>query len=520
VLVVGRASRDRECRSLGVIRVVRSMRKHPFTHFDEVLLRWVSVLVSDAFVYRRQARKGHVKARERLKEIAPDYANKTRAFGGDPTIELDDWDSVQEAGYRLLSATHGFSKWSHSVVSAVLRDLYQMLAPMRLSHVSLRLVNRGKAGEPELRVWAAHSQYSFSLRDDGPAETVSESIGSLGWDAIDIGAPVQALGSHPSKTRIARTQAKVTHALAFPMLLSIRGMPQKGVLSLDFEGENEEGSPLDHLSEEELQLVFAAAQRLSQLDGRVACENEDFAIGPLCGSEARSHQKREMFKFERLFEEFVAQQWSGKDSDGKNKRFSWPGILGQPPGPAEHFNDILGLCKQRNLVLADVERVSKPTTAEENTFRRREMKEALKGARRSLVRRSFEPEAEPRVSALDEDWLFYCEQAGIEIDAEHGIFRVPLCINAFSVAVSMGTIDGWAQLLGDEEQRRNGMRMLLRDALSLWKMWRWFIEPPELSEAWHVRFHPDDELRPQPSRRNWIVTIADSARRHRQRQSP
>jgi len=247
----------------GVIRVVRSTQKRPFTPADAELLEAIASLIRDAFAFRAEWRVSKTLPKGTLK-LEEWYETKlSDANAGEPGIRRPG-KAFERACERLYFYAEGYACWSRRRVEGVLQDLFAVFDLEMPVLAMLRIVARSPEGLGVLPISYFHGYRNVQVAEDGPGKPLRIDEGGIGWESILRRRAIEFSKEDRGYTRLFDSpEWNIELGICLPVVLPFRTSPTIGALSIEMAA----NQPAAY-ENERIRFVFAAAKQIA----RCACE--------------------------------------------------------------------------------------------------------------------------------------------------------------------------------------------------------------------------------------------------------
>jgi len=245
--------------SVGLVRVVRSPRKPPFTPDDAALLKELCIAANRAWDFRYLDRMVGVSSA--LASIA------TQIFEVQLPVERSGLPA--ESGLALRSAINriiidlkGYASWSRRQTASCVQDLRFICRRYQAVLAILRVVKLNDKGRPVLFIHTHHDVLSSEIAEEGSGEPIERSEGGIGWHTVEKrGVCFFAVRATKFTIVFPAVQEQVKSGLSLAFVLPTWKELTTCALSVEFRIEFNESLDLHS----EIVLLVASALRLTRL---------------------------------------------------------------------------------------------------------------------------------------------------------------------------------------------------------------------------------------------------------------
>jgi hypothetical protein len=256
--------------SLGVVRIIRSVRKRPFTPEDARLLESLVPILRLTFELRNFELGLSKRTNwDEMKQLFIEWYSRRwkeealQAGAGPGHNELvkriESRQGLFEAACRrLLVTVPNAAPWNRRAVERTLQDLYHVLDCDESVLAMIRIVDRDESGAPFLRIHSFHGYSHMQLREEGEAEPLLRIEGGIGWDCVKDKTVIYFEREDDGYTTlVSQCQKDVKSGLCFACTLPFQSKPTTAVISIEY-GKNKRPS----MELEQAMLLFAAGAQL------------------------------------------------------------------------------------------------------------------------------------------------------------------------------------------------------------------------------------------------------------------
>ena len=301
-------------RAIGVIRLIRSLRRKPFMDADADLLVHLAPILAHAFLLRKKQQAIPLPV-DGVLQIG--YPQLFKAWSGRFALRQP---GLEQTLCRVMQMSYGFARWSRCRVEAVLQDLFYVLRPHNVLLASLRFVSRAPRGGKQLKLFAFQSRSQLQPPDEPAQAPLTDREGGVGWSAIrreeilafkyceeSYGEPGHrsenestGLDDNAPVTLLFDEQAaRLSGGICIPFVLYFRGRPAWALLSVDFATQEALQLFYDNDASPELvHLILRAVFKLVMMstgenaDSRVQGRGDSYNLEQLWSDHVELHLKR------------------------------------------------------------------------------------------------------------------------------------------------------------------------------------------------------------------------------------
>jgi hypothetical protein len=259
---------------LGVIRIIRSVSKQPFTPDDELLIGKICENVQNEFRNRRKVkqRSSDTELETWAGQLQKEYKQvlewerecsineNSPVADSDPMPAEKDRAEVYKETCKRLAIGDPSRLFCRRQIESIIQDVFFAFDDLIPVLAVLRVAMSSERGTSTLKVFSYHAHSSRSLSEDNGDHPVSYDEGGIGWETLKTHRAIEFGRSDLGFTELFPFQKNVSKGICAPIVLPFANGVVAGCISVEwFKKQNSSERHLDLLTRASIQMAICAS---------------------------------------------------------------------------------------------------------------------------------------------------------------------------------------------------------------------------------------------------------------------